>query len=113
MFMYFYCYVLLYSVLLCCFVYCLCVNVYLQLPPGLFPITVNKMYQYLNISIGTGVVSQVYISAGVKFTTHNRLIPRFRKSRAIPLLSPAGLHGRTGTTLTLCHISKVKTTTRN
>ena len=31
-----------YSVSLCCFVYCLCVNVYLQLPPVLNPIAVNK-----------------------------------------------------------------------
>ena len=36
----------LYSVSLCCFVYCLCVNVYLQLPPGLNPIAFNKIYQY-------------------------------------------------------------------
>ena len=66
MFMYFYCYVLLYvyaflllslivclctfiamyvlyNVSLCCFVYCLRVNVYLQLPPGLNPIAVNKI----------------------------------------------------------------------
>ena len=35
----------LYSVSLC-FVYCLCVNVYLHLPPGLNPIAVNK---YINI----------------------------------------------------------------
>jgi len=35
-----------YSVSLCCFVYCLCVNVYLQLPPGLNPVAVNKIYQY-------------------------------------------------------------------
>jgi len=34
----------LYSVSLCCFVYCLCVNVYLQLPPGLNPIAFNKIY---------------------------------------------------------------------
>jgi hypothetical protein len=31
-----------YSVSLCCSVYCLCVNVYLQLPPGVNPIAVNK-----------------------------------------------------------------------
>jgi len=30
---------------LCYFVYCLCVNVYLQLPPGLNPIAVNKIYE--------------------------------------------------------------------
>jgi len=35
----------LYSVSLCCFVYCLRVNVYLQLPPGLNPIAVNKIYE--------------------------------------------------------------------
>ena len=34
----------LYSVSLCCFVYCLCVNVYLQQPPGLNPIAVKKIY---------------------------------------------------------------------
>ena len=39
----------LYSVSLCCFVYCLCVSVYLQLPPGLNPIAVNKMYQILKL----------------------------------------------------------------
>ena len=38
----------LYSVSLC-FVYCLCVNVYFQLPPGLNPIAVNKIYQYMSI----------------------------------------------------------------
>ena len=38
----------LYSVSLCCFVYWLCVNVYLQLPPGLNPIAVKKIYQYIN-----------------------------------------------------------------
>ena len=37
----------LYSVSLCFFVYCLCVNVYLQLPPGLNPVAVNK--KYINI----------------------------------------------------------------
>ena len=37
-----------YSVSVCSSVYCLCVNVYLQLPPGLNPITVNKIYQYMN-----------------------------------------------------------------
>jgi len=95
----------LYSVSLCCFVYCLCANVYRKLPPDLNPIAVNKIYQYLNISIKPEVVSQVYIGAGVKFTTHIRLIPSLRKSRVIPLLSPAGLHGMTGTNLTLCHIS--------
>ena len=33
-----------YSVSLCCFVYCLCVNVYctVVLPPGGYPVTVNK-----------------------------------------------------------------------
>ena len=36
----------LYSATLCCFVYCLCVNEYLQLPQGLNPIAVNKIYQY-------------------------------------------------------------------
>ena len=36
----------LHSVSLCCFVYCLCVNVYLQLPPGVNPIAANKIYQY-------------------------------------------------------------------
>ena len=35
----------LYSVSLCCFVYYLCVNVYLQLPPGLNTIAVNEIYQ--------------------------------------------------------------------
>jgi hypothetical protein len=41
----------LYSVSLCCFVYFLCVNVYLreQLLPGLNPIGVKKVYQYINI----------------------------------------------------------------
>ena len=40
----------LYSVSLCCFVYCLCVNVYLreQLLPGLNPIAVKN---YINTSI--------------------------------------------------------------
>jgi len=38
----------LYSVSLCCSVHCLCVNVYLQLPPVLNPIAVNKIYQYIN-----------------------------------------------------------------
>jgi hypothetical protein len=56
-------------------------------------------------SIGTGVVSRVYIGAGVKFTTHIRLIPRLRKSGVIPILPPTCLHERTGTTLPLCHIS--------
>jgi len=37
----------LYSVSLCCFVYFVCVNVYLQLPPGLNPTAVNK--KYINI----------------------------------------------------------------
>jgi len=36
---------MLYSVSFCCFVYFLCVNVYLQLPPVLDPVTVNK---YIN-----------------------------------------------------------------
>jgi len=40
----------LYSVSLCCFVYCLCVNVYLQLPPGLNQIAVHKIYHYNNIN---------------------------------------------------------------
>jgi len=35
----------LYFVSLCCFVCCLFVNVYLQLPPGLNPTAVNKIYQ--------------------------------------------------------------------
>jgi len=35
---------MLYSVSLCRFVYCLCVNVHLKLPPGLNPIVVNKIY---------------------------------------------------------------------
>ena len=35
----------LYSVSLCCFVYCLCVNVYLQLPPVLKPI---ELIKYIN-----------------------------------------------------------------
>ena len=56
-------------------------------------------------SIGNGVVSRVYIGAGVKFTTHIRLILRLRKSGAIPLLPPTCLCGRTGTALPLCHIS--------
>jgi len=34
----------LYSDSLRCFVYRLCVNVYLELPPGLNPIAVNKIY---------------------------------------------------------------------
>ena len=34
------------SVSLCCFVYCLCVHVYLQMPLGLNPVEVNKIYQY-------------------------------------------------------------------
>ena len=38
-----------YSVSLCCFEYCLCANVYLQLPPGLNPTAVNKIYQISNI----------------------------------------------------------------
>jgi len=37
---------MLYYVSLRCFVYCLCVNVYLQLPPGLNPIAANKIKQY-------------------------------------------------------------------
>ena len=38
-----------YSVSLCCSVYCLCVNVYctVQLPPGVDPIVVNKIYIYI------------------------------------------------------------------
>jgi len=55
MFMYSYCYVcifiamyVLYSVSLHCSVYCLCVNVYLQLPLGVNQIAVNKIYQYIN-----------------------------------------------------------------
>jgi len=35
---------MLYSVSLCCFVYCLCVYVYLHLPPGLNPIAVNDVH---------------------------------------------------------------------
>jgi len=45
----------LYSVSLCCLVYCLCVNVYIQLPPGLNPTAVNKIYKFYlfqNILIG-------------------------------------------------------------
>jgi len=38
----------LYSVSLCCFVYCLCVNVYLKLPPGVNPVTINKIHQLLD-----------------------------------------------------------------
>ena len=38
----------LYSFSLCCFVYCSCVNVYLQLPPGLNP-TAVRIYQYIII----------------------------------------------------------------
>jgi len=38
----------LYSVSVCCFVYCLCVNVYLHLPPGLNLIAINEIYQYIN-----------------------------------------------------------------
>ena len=41
----------LYFFSLCCSVYYLCVNVYLQIPPGTNPIAVNKMYQYININI--------------------------------------------------------------
>ena len=43
----------LYSVSLCCFVYCLCVNVYLQVPPGLNTIAVNKyisIYTYVRLA---------------------------------------------------------------
>ena len=45
MFMYSCCYacsVLYILFSFCCSVYCLCVNVYLQLPPGVNPIAVNK-----------------------------------------------------------------------
>ena len=41
----------LYSVSWCCFVYCLCVNVYLQLPPGLNPTAVNKYVSYIYFRI--------------------------------------------------------------
>jgi len=34
----------LYSVSLCCFLYCLRVNVYLKLPPGLNPNVVYNIY---------------------------------------------------------------------
>ena len=54
--MYLYCYVyvflllcMLYSVSLCCFVYNLCANMYLQLPPRFNPISVNNIYIYIYI----------------------------------------------------------------
>ena len=51
----------LYSVSLCCFVYCFCVNVYLQQPPGLNPTAVNKIYQYVKrsklVGIGCNIIS--------------------------------------------------------
>ena len=40
----------LYSASSYCFVCCLCVNVYLQLPPGLNPIGGKKIYHYININ---------------------------------------------------------------
>jgi len=51
MFMYFFIVMyVLHSVSLCYFVYCLCVNVYIQLPLGLYSIAVNKIYQYINMT---------------------------------------------------------------
>ena len=38
----------LYSVSLCSSVYCLCVNVHLEMPPGLNPTAVKEIYQYMN-----------------------------------------------------------------
>jgi len=49
--MYFIVMYVLYSVSLCCSIYCLCVNVYctVLLPPGVNPIAVNNIYIYMNI----------------------------------------------------------------
>jgi hypothetical protein len=45
MFTYFYCYLCsVYSLPLCHAVYCLCINVYCTLPPGVNPIAVNNIY---------------------------------------------------------------------
>ena len=37
----------LFSVSFCCLIYCLCVNVYLQLPPVVNLLAINKIYQLL------------------------------------------------------------------
>ena len=46
MFMHFYCYVCVVFCFIVLFFVMFCVNVYLQLPSGLNPIAVNKIYQY-------------------------------------------------------------------
>ena len=50
-FMFFIVMYVLHSASLCCFVYCLCVNVYIQIPPGLNPIAVKKCIYTLYINI--------------------------------------------------------------
>jgi len=58
----------LYSVSLCCFVHCSCVNVYLQLPLGLDPVAVNKIYQFINFGVLGG--SEWLVSCPILLTKH-------------------------------------------
>ena len=65
----------LYSVLLCCFVYCLCVSVYLQLPPGLNLIAVNKICQILKLSGGFMKKEHITVTCFTMFKLLRPLMP--------------------------------------